>query len=75
MVDLSREITERSGDGLRGESDLPGSCPVPGERIRHGLARKKNIDEKKMFGGIVFMLNGNLLWKDSLCVRLGPDQA
>ena len=31
-----------------------------------------------MFGGVGFLLNGNLLvgvWKDSLCVRLGPDQA
>ena len=48
------------------------------ERIRQGLARKKNIDEKKMFGGVGFLLNGNLLvgiWKDSLCVRLGLDQA
>jgi TfoX/Sxy family transcriptional regulator of competence genes len=46
------------------------------ERIRRGLARKKNIDEKKMFGGIGFLLNGNMLvgvWKDSLIVRLGPD--
>lgn len=48
------------------------------ERIRRGLARKKNIDEKKMFGGVGFLLIGNLLvgiWKGSLCVRLGPDQA
>jgi TfoX/Sxy family transcriptional regulator of competence genes len=48
------------------------------ERIRQGLTRKKGIEEKKMFGGIGFQLNGNLLvgvWKDSLCVRLGPDQA
>jgi len=47
------------------------------ERIRHALARKKNIDEKKMFGGIGFLLNGNMLvgvWKDSLIVRLGPDE-
>ena len=47
-------------------------------RIRQGLARRKNIEEKKMFGGVGFLLNGNLLvgvWKDSLCVRLGPDQA
>lgn len=31
-----------------------------------------------MFGGIVFMLNGNMLvgvWKDSLIVRLGDEQA
>jgi TfoX/Sxy family transcriptional regulator of competence genes len=47
-------------------------------RIRDALARKKNTEEKKMFGGVGFLLNGNLLigvWKDCLCVRLGPDQA
>ena len=47
------------------------------ERIRQGLARRKGIEEKKMFGGIGFLLNGNLLvgvWKDSLIVRLGPDE-
>ena len=46
-------------------------------RIRDALARKKGIEEKKMFGGVGFLLNGNLLvgvWKDSLCVRLGPDK-
>ena len=39
------------------------------KRIRQGLARKKGIEEKKMFGGIGFLLNGNMLvgvWKDSL---------
>ena len=47
------------------------------ERIRDALASKKNIEEKKMFGGIGFLLNGNMLvgvWKDSLIVRLGPDE-
>src|SRR5579864_841091 len=47
------------------------------ERIRQGLARRKGIEEKRMFGGIGFLLNGNLLvgvWKDSLIVRLGPDE-
>jgi len=47
------------------------------DRIRHTLARKKGIEERKMFGGICFMLNGNILvgvWKDSLIVRLGEDQ-
>ena len=40
-------------------------------RIRTNLARKKGIAEKKMFGGIGFLLNGNMLvgvWKDSLIV-------
>ena len=47
------------------------------ERIRQGLTRRKNIEEKKMFGGIGFLLNGNMLvgvWKDSLIVRLGPEE-
>src|SRR5262245_51862338 len=47
------------------------------ERIRQRLARRKNVEEKKMFGGVGFLLNGNMLvgvWKDSLIVRLGPDE-
>lgn len=46
-------------------------------RIRSALARKKGIEEKKMFGCICFFLNGNALvgvWKDSLIARLGPDE-
>jgi hypothetical protein len=46
------------------------------ERIRQGLARRLGIEEKKMFGGIGFLLNGNMLvgvWKNSLIARLGSD--
>ena len=46
-------------------------------RTRDALARKKNIAERKMFGSICFLLNGNMLvgiWKDSLIARLGPVQ-
>ena len=46
-------------------------------RIRDALARKKGIEERKMFGGIGFLLNGNLLvgvWKESLVVRLGKEE-
>ena len=46
-------------------------------RIRAALARKKGVEEKKMFGCICFLLNGNILvgaWKDSLIARLGPDE-
>jgi TfoX/Sxy family transcriptional regulator of competence genes len=46
-------------------------------RIRDALARRKNVDERKMFGGIGFLLNGNLLvgvWKESLVVRLGEEE-
>lgn len=48
------------------------------ERIRHLLSRRRGITEKKMFGGICFLLNGNMLvavWNDSLIARLGVDQA
>ena len=47
------------------------------ERIRQALARKRGVEAKKMFGGVGFLLNGNMLvgvWKDSLIVRLGPDE-
>ena|SRR6188768_1455627 len=46
------------------------------ERIRSVLAGKRGIAEKKLFGGIGFLLNGNLLvgvWKNSLIARLGPE--
>ena len=47
-------------------------------RIRHLLARRKHVEEQKMFGAVGFLLNGNLLVgvrKDSLLVRLGPEQS
>ena len=46
-------------------------------RIRQSLARNKNVENKKMFGGIGFLLNGNMLvgvWKDSLVARVGADE-
>ncbi len=47
------------------------------ERIRKTLAHRKGIEEKKMFGGLGFLLNGNMLvgvWKQSLIVRLKPEE-
>ena len=44
--------------------------------IRDVLAHRLDIKEKKLFGGLGFLLNGNMLvgvWKDSLIVRVGPD--
>jgi hypothetical protein len=44
---------------------------------RIAVARKKGVEEKKMFGCICFFLNGNALagvWKDGLIARLGPDE-
>jgi hypothetical protein len=46
------------------------------ERIRQRLAGRKSLEEKKMFGGVGFLLNGNIVvgvWKDSLIARVGPD--
>jgi hypothetical protein len=48
------------------------------ERIRTVTAGHDGFTEKKMFGGIGFMLRGNMcvgIWKDSLIVRLDPEQA
>ena len=48
------------------------------QRIRQRLARCKNIEEKKMFSGVGFLLNGNLLVgvrKDSQLVRHNPEQS
>ena len=47
-------------------------------RIRDVFAGQRGITEKKMFGGIGFMLNGNMcvgVWQTSMIVRLGPDRA
>ena len=46
-------------------------------RIRDVLARRRNVEEKKMFGCVCFMLDGNALagvWKDRLIARVGPDE-
>ena len=47
-------------------------------RIRDALGRARGIEEKRMFGGVGFLLNGNMLvgvWKDALIARLGPKEA
>ena len=46
-------------------------------RIRRNLARLKNVENKKMFGGIGFLLNGNMLVgvrKESLIALVGSDE-
>src|SRR3990170_3525195 len=46
------------------------------ERIRAAVAGRRGLTEKKMFGGIAFMLNGNMfcgVMKDDLMVRVGPE--
>lgn len=47
------------------------------QRIRELLADKHSVVEKKMFGGIAFMLRGNMccgIVRDDLMVRVGPER-
>lgn len=47
-----------------------------GQRIREVLDEQPNLVEKKMFGGVGFMVQGNMacgVHKDMLIVRVGPD--
>jgi len=46
------------------------------ERVRTGLRNRKNVEEKKMMGGLVFMYNGKMclgIVKDALMCRIDPD--
>lgn len=46
------------------------------ERIRAVLRGRDGVTEQKMFGGIAFMINGNMavgITRDELMVRVGPD--
>ncbi len=46
-------------------------------RIRKRLGKKQGLVEKRMFGGVAFMLNGNMcvgIHKDELIVRLAPEE-
>ncbi len=45
-------------------------------RIRKSLKHKKGVTEKKMFGGIAFLLDGKMfcgVLKNDLIVRTGPE--
>jgi hypothetical protein len=47
------------------------------DRVRHALRAERSITEKKLFGGIGFLLHGNLLvavWQSSLIARVGAEQ-
>jgi hypothetical protein len=48
------------------------------ERIRKRLGKRSGFTEKKMFGGIAFLLNGNMcvgVHGNELIVRLDPEQS
>ncbi len=45
------------------------------DRIRIALAHRKAVEEKKMMGGLTFMVNGKMcvgVLKDELMIRLDP---
>ncbi len=47
-------------------------------RIRAHLSKRSGVAERKMFGGIIFMLQGNMccgVHRDALIVRLGAEEA
>jgi len=47
------------------------------ERIREELQNRNDVIEKKMFGGLCFMVSGNMccgIVKDTLMTRVGPKQ-
>lgn len=47
------------------------------ERLREVFSNQRNVTEKKMFGGIAFMVNGNMccgVVNDMLMARVGPVQ-
>ncbi len=48
------------------------------DRVRELLAERDGISEKKMFGGLSFLLDGNMccgVARDDLVVRLSPEEA
>ena len=48
------------------------------ERIRKIVGRWKNMNAKKMFGGVCYLLNGNMVcgvYKDFLILRLGEEKS
>lgn len=52
--------------------------PGLAERLEEILADQSEFQEKRMFGGIVWMLNGNMcvgVYKDWLIVRVGEEAA
>jgi TfoX/Sxy family transcriptional regulator of competence genes len=52
--------------------------PELAERIRTTLARRRGVSERKMFGGICFMVNGNMccgVVRSDLMLRLGDEGA
>ena len=47
------------------------------DRIRESLQKVKNVEEKYMFGGVCYMVNGKMcvgVVEDEMMCRIGPDE-
>lgn len=47
-----------------------------GDRIRKKIGRRRGITEKQMFGGLAFLLHGNLccgVYRNDMIVRVSPE--
>ncbi|HMB69546.1 MAG TPA: TfoX/Sxy family protein [bacterium] len=46
------------------------------DRVRKALSKRRNVAERRMFGGLTFMVGGHMtcgVVGDELMVRVGPD--
>ncbi len=51
--------------------------PALADRLRRFLSRRRDLSEKRMFGGLGFLHRGNLafaIWKESLVIRVGRER-
>jgi TfoX N-terminal domain len=58
------------------EDDIMPYDTLLAARLRAALGPLPNLEEKKMFGGVGFLVNGNLacgVYKNELIVRVGPE--
>jgi TfoX/Sxy family transcriptional regulator of competence genes len=63
----------------RWDNDLMAYDPELADRIRELVATEEGVDERRMFGGLAFLVNGNMSMaassEGSLLVRVNPDDA
>jgi hypothetical protein len=63
-----------TSDATGGKTDMAYDEDLA-QRVREQLAAQRNVTEKAMFGGLAFLLDGNMavgLSGDELMVRVGP---
>lgn len=48
------------------------------QRLDKSIARRKDFHKQKMFGGVGYLLRGNMcfgIWKDGIILRMGEENA